>query len=144
MEKFENLTKEIWVIVISVVQYLLGGVDAWLKALLIFMVLDIVTGIIKAANGASEKSSKGYIDSSVMWQGGVKKLLTLVVICVSTVISYLITPDTMAVRIATISYYIAEEALSILENVSVYDHKPPHFLVRILEKFQKDTENTGK
>lgn len=33
MSKFENLSKEIWVIAIGIVQYLLGGVDAWLKAL---------------------------------------------------------------------------------------------------------------
>ena len=141
MSKFENLSKEIWVIAIGIVQYLLGGVDTWLKALLILMALDIVTGLIKAAYGASDKSIKGYIDSTVMWQGGIKKLLTLVVICVSTILSYLITPDTMAVRIVTISYYVAEEALSVLENISVCGPKPPGFLLRILEKLQTNAEN---
>lgn len=144
MSKFENLSKEIWVIAIGIVQYLLGGVDTWLKALLVLMALDIVTGLIKAAHGASDKSNKGYIDSTVMWQGGIKKLLTLVVICVSTTLSYLITPDTMAVRIATISYYVTEETLSIFENISVCGPKPPDFLIRILEKIQKDTENVEK
>ena len=144
MSKFENLSKEIWVIAIGIVQYLLGGVDAWLKALLVLMALDIVTGLIKAAHDASDKSIKGYIDSTVMWHGGIKKLLTLVVVCVSTILSYLITPDTMAVRIATISYYVAEEALSIFENISVCGPKPPDFFMRILEKLQKDTENVEK
>ena len=144
MSKFENLSKEIWVIAIGIVQYLLGGVDAWLKALLVLMALDIVTGLIKAAYGASEKSIKGYIDSTIMWQGGIKKLLTLVVICVSTIISYLITPDTMAIRIATISYYLAEEALSIFENISVCGPKPPAFLMQILEKLQNDANDVGK
>lgn len=144
MSKFENLSKEIWVIAIGIVQYLLGGVDTWLKALLVLMTLDIVTGLIKAAHGASDKSIKGYIDSTVMWHGGIKKLLTLVVICVSTILSYLITPDTMAVRIATISYYVTEETLSIFENISVCGPKPPIFLMRILENLQKDNENVGK
>ena len=141
MSKFENLSKEIWVIAVGIVQYLLGGVDTWLKALLVLMALDIVTGLIKAAHGTSDKSNKGYIDSTVMWRGGIKKLLTLVVVCVSTILSYLITPDTMAVRIATISYYVTEETLSIFENISVCGPKPPDFLIRILEKLQKDTEN---
>ena len=144
MSKLENLSKEIWVIAIGIVQYLLGGVDTWLKALLVLMALDIVTGLIKAAYGASEKSIKGYIDSTIMWQGGIKKLLTLVVICVSTIISYLITPDTMAIRIATISYYLAEEALSIFENISVCGPKPPAFLMQILEKLQNDANDVGK
>ena len=141
MNKVYTLSKKIWFMTISFLQYLFGGADVWIRSLCLLMTIDIITGLIKAIHGTSEKSAKGFIDSTVMWQGGIKKILTLVVVCVATIISYLITPDTMAIRIVTISYYVAEEALSILENITACGYKPPIYLVRILEKLIKDIDN---
>ena len=123
---------------LELLRYMFGGADTWMKSLLILMLLDVITGIVKAMLGKSEKSSKGYLDSAIMWQGGLKKLLTLTIICVSTIINYVTFPDTTVIRTATISYYVATEALSILENASVCGLPLPKSLKNVLEKIKNE------
>lgn len=88
------------------------------KILLALMLIDIFTGLIKSLWGASDKSSQGYLNSSVMWKGGAKKILTISIIEVATLIDLLIPSNEPSIKAATITYYIAVESLSILENVS--------------------------
>ena len=102
------------------------------------MVADVVTGIRKAYMGKSEKSSKGYLDSQIMWQGSVKKMLVIIVIYISTVTGQLVSPDSPIVRNLTISYYIATEALSVLENATACGIKLPKPLLEALERLKNE------
>ncbi|WP_277679215.1 phage holin family protein, partial [Gracilibacillus dipsosauri] len=89
--------------------YLFGGVK-FLHLLLLLMALDIITGIFKAwknQNLWSRKSLFGYA----------RKLLVLVVIVVANVIDQILGLQG-AVTYATVLFYIANEGLSIMENLA--------------------------
>lgn len=140
LNNYKSVTDIIVSFITTLIHYLIGGIDIWIKTLGILMVLDVMTGLAKAIMGVSEKTKKGFLDSTIMWQGGIKKLLTLIVICVATIINQLISPDSMAIRTFTISYYIATEALSVLENVSACGLPLPKHLTHVLEKLETDSE----
>lgn len=121
-------------------QHIFGGFDNLLKTLLIMMMADILTGIIKAVLGKSEKSANGFLDSQIMWDSGLKKITILIVICISVAINRLISPDSPAIRNATVLYYIAVEALSSLENAVACGLPMPEYLKNVLEKIKDKKE----
>lgn len=89
--------------------YLFGGVK-FLHLLLLLMVLDIVTGIFKGwknRNLWTRKSLFGYA----------RKMLVLVVIIVANVIDQILGLGG-AITYATVLFYIANEGLSIVENMA--------------------------
>ncbi|MGE6515945.1 phage holin family protein [Lysinibacillus sphaericus] len=89
--------------------YLFGGVK-FLHLLLLLMGLDIITGIFKAIkndNLWSRKSLFGYA----------RKLLVLVVIIVANIIDQVLSLNG-TLTFATVLFYIANEALSITENMA--------------------------
>jgi Holin family. len=57
----------------SVLMRFLGGWDIWITSLITVIMLDIITGIIKALLNCSDKSRNGGLNSSSMFRGGVKK-----------------------------------------------------------------------
>lgn len=89
--------------------YLFGGFDSLLKCLLIVLVLDYITGVLKAIYNKN-LSSKGSI------KGIIKKVGYLLIVILATAGSRLINDDTMAIRTLVIYFFIANEAISILEN----------------------------
>jgi toxin secretion/phage lysis holin len=123
---------------VSFFEYLVGGFDNSIKTLLAFMIADVITGIRKAYMGKSEKSSKGYLDSRVMREGGIRKILVFIVIYVATVTGQLVSPNSPIVRNLTISYYIATEALSVLENAAACGIKLPKPLIEALERLKNE------
>ena len=63
---------------------LLGGMDAALQTLLIFMGVDYVTGLVVAGVfGTSDKSDSGRLDSHAGWKGLCRKGVTLLVVLVA-------------------------------------------------------------
>lgn len=126
--------------VVAALAYLVGGFDSWLKTLSLFMLLDIFTGILKAIMLKSEKSETGGLNSSIMWKGGGKKVLTLVLVVIATMLSELIEPETLLLRSAVITYYIATEALSIVENAGACGLPLPEVLIKALEKIQEGSQ----
>ena len=126
----------IFTIVISLLEYLVGGFDNGIKTLLIFMFTDVITGFMKAYVGKSEKSLNGHLKSYVMWKGGIKKALIIIVIYISNMAESLISPDSQILRNLTVSYYIAMEALSILENIASCGISFPKSLEKALEQLK--------
>ena len=106
--------------------------DNLLISLLVLMLFDFITGIGKSIIGKSEKSQKGYLNSSVMWRGGLKKILTLIIVAVATVLNILMIPETALIRNMTVTYYISVEALSVIENATYCGLPIPKKLVEIL------------
>ena len=138
MTNFKMYFKLICTMLVSFFEYLVGGFDNSIKTLLAFMIADVITGIRKAYMGKSEKSSKGYLDSQVMREGGIRKILVFVVIYVATVTGQLVNPDSPIIRNLTISYYIATEALSVLENTAICGIKLPKPLIDALENLKNE------
>lgn len=111
--------------------YLFGGVK-FLHLLLLLMALDIVTGIFKAwknQNLWSRKSLFGYS----------RKVLVLVVIILANVIDQILGLEG-AVTYATVLFYIANEGLSIIENLAEVGVLVPTSLAEKL----KHIDNSGQ
>lgn len=131
-EKIKLLVSFIFSIIIK----MLGGWDIWLMALITVMILDILTGLIKAILMRSNKSESGGLSSASMFRGGIKKVFILLMVALGTVLDIIISPDDVFIRIMVVSYYIANESLSILENVGACGVPLPKVLYKILDSLK--------
>lgn len=116
----------------GVLSFLVGGFDTIFYVLTIFMVMDIVSGLIKAACNKD-------LNSKTLSNGILKKFSIIFVIIVANLSSFAV-PSIGALRDITITLYIANEALSILENVGTYVELPD-VLVSLLTQL-KEQSNT--
>lgn len=113
--------------------YFFGEFDGFFIALLIFMCLDIVTGIIR---GCIEKK----LSSKVSFKGMAKKVFILLLVGIGNVIDTLIFPDRAILRTMIIFFYIANEGISILENIAESGLPIPQKLVNVLADIKKKGE----
>lgn len=114
----------------SAIGYLLGGFDTMLISLLVFMIIDYITGIIKAIIDKKLSSKIGYI-------GICKKFLILLVIVVSTILDR-ITGLNNSIRYLVIGFYLANEGISILENVVEIGIPVPEKIKDILNNINEE------
>lgn len=89
--------------------YLFGGVK-FLHLLLMLMLLDIITGIFKAINNKNLWSRKSLFGYS-------RKILVLIVIITANIIDQILNLEG-TLTFATVLFYIANEGLSIFENMA--------------------------
>lgn len=119
--------------VCTALAYIFGGMDKMLAILLVFMTIDFISGFIKAWVLKEFDSSKFYI-------GGVKKIGILLIVAVAAQLDLMISIDSMALRTVAVSYYIANEGFSILENWGAMGLPLPAALKDALAKLRKDDE----
>lgn len=115
---------------------LLGGWDIWLTSLIFLIVSDVIVGMIKALLCKSDKSQSGGLSSASMFSGGVKKILILIMIALATLLDSVIIPEDSYIRSAVAAYYIANEALSVIENIGACGVPLPKFLYKILDSLK--------
>ena len=97
---------------------LFGGWSTGLKTLIIFMVIDYLTGMIVAAVfKRSPKSEGGALSSKVGWKGLSKKAMTLLFVLIAYRLDVLI--GTNYIRDAVVIGYCVNEVLSITENALI-------------------------
>ena len=89
--------------------YLFGGVDVALICLIIAIILDYISGIIKAFNSKQLSSKIGF-------KGILKKIGILILVMLSVLVDR-VSGNTGAIRTLVIYYFVANEGLSILENL---------------------------
>lgn len=92
-------------------RFFLFGEVKFLHLLLLLMGLDIITGVFKAIKNENLWSRKSLF-------GYARKVLVLVVIILANVIDQILGLSG-AVTYATVLFYIANEGLSIIENLAV-------------------------
>lgn len=117
--------------------YLFGGMDAMLSILIVFMVIDFISGFTKAWALKEFDSSKFYV-------GGVKKIGILLIVAVAAQLDTIISIDSVALRTVAISYYIANEGFSILENWGALGLPLPKVLKNALAKLREDDDNESE
>ncbi len=106
--------------------YFLGGMDGLLIALLIFAVLDYVTGLMCAI--ADKKLS-----SAVGFKGICRKALIFALVGVGHVLDTYVVGTGSALRSAIICFYLSNEGISLLENAAHLGLPVPEKLKMILE-----------
>lgn len=127
-EKIEGV-KIVTGVIMSILTSLFGGLDDLFIMLLIMIVVDFISGMLKAIY-------KKEIDSNKFFMGGMRKVSILLVVIVSTQIDVYMGGG-ISIRTVTITYYIISEGLSFIENISVYVDLPEGFI----EYFKKEEDD---
>ena len=92
--------------------YFLGGWDVLLKTIVFLAVADYVTGLIKAVYLKQLSSEVGY-------KGLLKKILMFIIIAVAFEIQKFLN-HAVALREIVITFYVCNEAISLLENAAEF------------------------
>mgnify|MGYP000870362436 FL=1 len=138
--------KEIWNWVQMVVTaiggflgYFLGGMDSFLYALIAFVVIDYITGLMVAA-------IQKKVSSEVGFKGICKKMLIFILVGVANIVDKQIIGNGSAIRTAVIFFYLSNEGISILENTALIGLPVPQKLRDVLEQLKgpEDKEDNGK
>lgn len=96
----------------GVVVSFLGGMDTILHALMFLVVFDYITGLIKAWKLKE-------INSKIGFQGLVKKVLIFAVVAAAVEVEHVL-GDVIPLREIVIMFYLSNEGISFLENISVF------------------------
>lgn len=140
MEIWSKIFKGVATVAGAVAGYVAGGWNALLTTLVVLMVLDYVTGLIVAAFGLSPKTETGGLSSKAGFLGLVKKMAIIVIVIVATFADKAINTGSAMFQTAAVCFYIANEGLSILENVGLMGVPIPEALRKALEIFRKKGE----
>lgn len=119
----------------------LGGWDSLLAVLIGMMVADYLSGVIVACLGRSQKTDYGGLSSKVGWIGLAKKGMMLLVVLIGTLLDGALGLDNAMCRDAVCWFYVANEGLSLVENLNLIGVPFPQKIKEILgEKMEKNDE----
>lgn len=116
--------------------WVLGGWDGFLYALVTFVVIDYLTGVMLAI---LEKR----LSSEVGARGIFKKVLIFAMVAVGHIIDAQVITNGSAVRTAVIFFYLSNEGISILENAAKIGLPIPEKLKLVLDQLNKEETING-
>lgn len=128
----KHLINDIASVILTTFVYLVGGFDIAIQSLLIVMVVDYLTGIASAIYNKELSSKIGF-------KGILKKFSYLCVVALSVVIDNL-TGQSGLIRTLVIYFFVANDGLSIIENMGEMGVKLPEKLIDALEQIKKKGE----
>lgn len=111
----------------------LGGMDGMVMALIWFAAIDYTTGIIAAI---IEKK----LDSSIGWKGILKKFVMFMIVGICHIVDADVLGGGSALRTMAIIFYISNEGVSVVENVSRAGLPVPNKLKEVLAQLKEDSE----
>lgn len=117
------------------ISWLFGAWDIPIIFLVIVMILDYITGILKA------KINK-ELSSEIGLKGIARKFLILAIVMIAVLMDRLLNTGTWVFRSLACYFYIANEALSILENAAVLGLKIPNGLKSALLQLQEGNKKS--
>lgn len=124
----------------SFIAGMFGGWDAAMTTLLIFMLIDYVSGLIVAGVfHNSGKSENGALESKAGWKGLFRKGMTLLIVLIACRLDILIGAD--YIRDAVCIAFIANETISIIENAGLMGVPIPAVITNAIEVLKKKSEN---
>ena len=117
--------------------YLLGGMDGFLYALIAFVVIDYITGLMVAA-------IQKKVSSEVGFKGICKKVLIFILVGVANIVDKQIIGNGSAIRTAVIFFYLSNEGISILENTALIGLPVPQKLKDVLAQLKGSEDKEDK
>ena len=117
--------------------WFLGGFDGFLYALISFVIIDYITGIMVAIINRELSSEIGA-------RGIFKKILIFILVGVAHIIDTRIIGDGSAIRTAVIFFYMSNEGISIIENASRIGLPVPQKLKDVLAQLNGKPKGDGK
>ena len=114
--------------------YFLGGCDGLLYALIVFVVLDYITGVLCAIADRRLSSADGF-------KGICRKVLIFALVCIANILDVHVIGTGCVVRTATIFFYISNEGVSILENAANLGLPVPKKVKEVLKQLHEGEES---
>lgn len=109
MKEFWNTIQLIFTAVGGWLGYFLGGCDGLLYALIAFVVIDYITGVMCAIIDRKLSSAVGF-------KGIFRKVLIFLLVGIANIIDVQVIGTGAVLRTAVIFFYISNEGVSLLEN----------------------------
>ena len=136
MKEFWGLIQLAFTAVGGWLGYFLGGCDGLLYALLAFVVLDYLTGVMCAI--ADKKLS-----SNVSFRGLARKVCIFVMVGIGHLLDTQILGETGVLRTAIIFFYLSNEGLSLVENAAYLGLPVPEKLKLVLQQLHDKERKDG-
>lgn len=137
MKEFWNTIQIIFAAVGGWLGYFLGGCDGLVYALLLFVIVDYITGVMYAI--VSKKLS-----SEIGFKGICKKVIIFTLVGLANILDVKIIGTGCVLRTAVIFFYISNEGVSLLENAAHLGLPVPEKLKDILQQLHNRAEEVGK
>ena len=113
--------------------YFLGGMDGLMIALIIFMALDYITGLMCAVSDKKLSSAVGF-------KGICKKVLIFALVGGGHILDAFVIGSGSVLRTAIIFFYLSNEGVSLVENCAHLGLPVPHKLKDVLEQLHNRAE----
>lgn len=129
----DKLLQTFSAVVCAVCGFLWGRLDGLLYALIAFMVMDYITGLISAY-------IRRELSSSVGFRGIAKKVFIMTLVAVGHILDTHVIGDGAVFRSAVIGFYLANEGISILENAGKIGLPLPRKLLDVLAQLKNEED----
>ena len=137
MKEFWNTNQLAFAAVGGWLGYFLGGCDGLLYALLTFVVIDYITGVMYAIADKNLSSEVGF-------KGICRKVLIFLLVGIANVLDVQVIGTGSVLRTAVIFFYISNEGVSLLENAAHLDLPVPEKIKTVLEQLHDRAESEDK
>lgn len=136
MKNILNTLQLIFTALGGYIGWFLGGVDGFMYALITFVIIDYVTGLMVAV-------LERKLSSEVGFRGIFKKVLIFAFVGIGNIIDVYLLKNGSAIRTAVIFFYVSNEGISIIENSAKIGLPIPQKLKDILEQLNKEEKSNG-
>lgn len=133
MKEFWNTIQLIFSAVGGWLGYFLGGCDGLLYALIAFVVIDYITGVMCAIVNRELSSAVGF-------KGIFRKVLIFLLVGIANIIDVQVIGTGAVLRTAVIFFYISNEGVSLLENAGHLGLPIPEKIKTVLEQLHDRAE----
>jgi toxin secretion/phage lysis holin len=134
MKDFWNVMQFIFASIGGWLGYYLGGCDGILYALVIFVVMDYITGIMCAI-------ADKVLSSEVGFKGIVRKVLIFILVGIANILDVQVINTGSILRTAVIFFYLSNEGISLLENATHLGLPVPEKLKVVLKQLHDKEED---
>lgn len=118
------------------VGYFIGERDGLIIALLFFVVIDYITGVMCAITDKKLSSAVGF-------RGICRKVIIFLLVGIANIIDINALGSHAVLRTAVIFFYISNEGISLLENAAHLGLPVPGKLKAVLEQLHDKSEEEG-
>ena len=137
MKEFWNMIQLVFAGVGGWLGYFLGGCDGLLYALIAFVAIDYITGVMCAINDRTLSSEVGF-------KGICRKVLIFLLVGIGHILDINVIGTGSVLRTAVIFFYISNEGVSLLENSAHLGLPVPQKIKDVLEQLHKRSEKEDK
>ena len=127
MKEFWNTIQLAFAAVGGWLGYFLGGCDGLLYALIAFVAIDYITGVMCAISDKTLSSEVGF-------KGICRKVLIFLLVGIGNIIDVQVLGSPGVLRTAVIFFYLSNEGVSLLENASHLGLPVPDAIKTVLEQ----------